>query len=1032
MRKLLLMVLGLFCLSTQLLAQNRTVTGTVADSSGQGLPGVSVRVQGTNIGTTTNQSGAFSLSVPQTTRALEVSSIGYVRQTITIPASGSISVSLRQETGAMNEVVVTGYTRQRRGEYSGAGTKVQAAQINSIPSGSLDQILQGRAPGLLVTVGSGQPGAAARVQIRGQGSISGGSDPLYVIDGVPVEGGVFQSINPNDIESVDVLRDASATALYGNRGGAGVIVVTTKRGRTGQTSVTYSGQSGITQPGKQQFEMMNSAELLQFQEMLGMQSTNSLPGWLYSRKNPANAGATPATLAQYDRTLDSLRGINTNWKDVFLEPGQFQQHDINLSGGSGKTTFFTSFGYYDEEGIGLRSDMRRFSFRSNIDHQTEKFTGSIKAYAGYTKRNFIESENSVTLANPFAAAYLALPYHKLNQESGLGLFHQLTNPSGIAQRGALVGPNAYDRILNTTSSNNQLKANINFQGNYQITKNVNAGGFLGLDFRETITERMVKPYTWAARSAAFPTGPRNVGTDTLARGSFGEGRTSFFSYITRGNVGYRNTFATRHEVDVQTFVEYTRDKDKSFTYTGYGLNEALMGSPAAITPGNTTNALIAAVGGARTERSLFAAIATAKYTLDKKYTVNLSIRRDATSQLPEEFRYNTFYSVGATWNVMRENFAANWKTFNDLRLRASYGTSASADNFVFGNFGYLPTYGAVNYIGGGTVQGLAPTNAGNPDVTWEEIATFNIGVDFGLLKNRITGSLDVYNKRTIDNIISQNLSLTSGFTSQSVNAGIIRNRGVELQLSADVVRTRNFTWTVGGNIAYNQNEVLDLNQVSQFVQGTELVKEGLPLGSHYIVKWGGVDAATGRPLYYDSTGKLTTTFNDVLNSVADFGTYNAPWIGGFSTGFKYKGFSLDAFFTFQQGFSRFNNQDFFQLNHAFAVQGYNLRTEMLTMWQKPGDVTDIQSPIYQRQFVSKDIQDASFIRFRNLNLSYEFGQSVVNSLKVIRGLKIFAQGQNLYTWTKWSGFDPEDDNNIAQYEYPTARTITFGLNVNFK
>lgn len=1019
MRRLLLLMLAVFVLCAQLLAQTRTVTGTILDNNGQPLPGVSIKVVGEKVGTTTDSRGAFTLNVPQKGNRIEVSYVGFTTQFVVIPASGQLAVSLQQsENGTLNEVVVTGYSRQRKAEYSGAGTKVTAEKVNLVPSGSIDQILQGRSPGLLVTVGSGQPGSAARVQIRGAGSITGGSTPLYVIDGVAVEAGVFQSINPNDIESVDVLRDASATALYGNRGGAGVIVVTTKKGRVGKTQLSYSGQAGITQAGEQRFDMMNSAELLQFQEMLGSQVSNGLPGWKYSRNNPANASLPAATLTQYDKVLDSLRAINTDWSEVFQRKGSFHSHDLNLSGGAGKTRFFTSLGYYDEDGIGLRSDMTRYSFRSNVDHQTDKLTLGLNAYGGFTQRNFIEGENAINLGNSFAAAYLALPYQ------------QLYNPDGtVAVGSGQTGANAYDRLVSASNKNNQIKTTLNIMANYQLTKNVNVGAFGGLDYRETAGERQINPGSYFARNQAFPIGP--LTPSDRAGGLFTESSNRYFSYVTRGNAGYRNTFATLHEVDVQAFVELTKNNGRVFTYTGYGINPALLGTPAGITPGTTTNQWIPGVGGSRTENSFFAAFATAKYTFDKKYTLNLSLRRDGTSILPEDNRYNTFYSAGATWNVMKEGFAANWSKVNDLRLRASYGTSANADNFPLGNFGYLATYGPVNYVGAGAEQGTVPTNAGNPVARWEVIKTLNIGLDFGLLRNRLTGNVDVYNKLTDDNLVDQKLSLTSGFASQIVNAATVRNRGVEMVLNGEVIRTKDFTWSLGGNVSYNENEVTDLGQVEEFEQGTEIVKVGKPLGSHYIVKWAGVDAATGQPLYYNKDGKITNVYSDD-DRVADFGTYNAPWIGGFNTSIRYKGLALEAFFTFQQGFSRFNNQDFFQLNHAFATQGFNLKDEMLTMWQKPGDVTNIQSPLYQRQFVSKDIQDASYLRFRNLVLSYNFGEKVVNSLRVLNGARIFAQAQNLYTWTNWTGFDPEDDDNIAQYEYPTPRTFTLGLSLNFK
>ncbi len=1001
-----------------LFAQSKTISGVVIDANGQPLPNVSIKAVGANITVASTNVGSFTLNVPSTVKQLEISSVGYILQRVNIPNNGRLTVTLQISDNTLNEVVVTGISRQKKTEYSGAGTKISSDKIQFTPIGSIDNILQGRSPGLLVTSGSGQPGSAARTQIRGQSSITGGSSPLYVMDGVPIEAGIFQSINANDIESIDVLRDASATALYGNRGGSGVIVITTKKGHAGKTVFSYGGQAGITQPGKQKFEMMNSAEILQFQEILGGQLSNNLPGWLYSRKNPANASLPAATLAQFDKKLDSLRAINTDWSDVFQRQGSFQSHDINLSGGAGKTRFYTSLGLYKEDGIADRSDMTRYSFRSNVDHQTDKLTVSLNASAGFTQRDFIEAENAINLGNPFAAAYLALPYQKLYNNDGT-----------VATSSTNTGANAYDRIVSGVYKNNQLKTNLNLSANYQVTTHINAGASLGLDFRETLTERQIKPGSFFALNQPFPIGPMSAGQP--AGGLFSEGTNRIFNYVTRGNIGYRNIFQQQHSIDVQVYVEYTRNNERAFSYTGYGINPSLVGTPVGITPGSTSNSLIPGIGGGRTTSSFFAVFGTAKYTYQDKYTVNLSLRGDQTSILPINNRNNIFYSGGITWNVLKEHFAANWKAVNDLRFRASYGTSASADNFPLGDFGYLATYGVVNYIGAGSTQGTVPRTAGNPDARWEKIQSLNIGLDFTMLQSRLSGTVDVYKKITNDNLVNQNLSFTSGFASQVINAAKIRNRGVEVMLKYDVVRTQDFTWNVGGNVSYNENRVIDLGQVNEFEQGTEIVRVGLPLGSHYQVKWAGVDAATGAALYYTKDGKITSKFSD-NDKVAEFGTYDAPWVGGFNTGVQYKGLSLEAFFSYQKGFNRINNQDFFQLNPAFALQGFNVRKELLTIWQKPGDVTNIQSALYQRQFVSKDVHDASFVRFRNLSISYTPGNKLVSHLGIISKVRIFLQGENLYTWTNWTGFDPEDNNNVAQYEYPTARIFTAGINVSFK
>jgi TonB-linked SusC/RagA family outer membrane protein len=1017
MRKLFLVVVCQVLLFAGAMAQERTISGRVTDEAGAPVANASVMIKGTKTGTFTRPDGTYSLKVPNSVKELEITSIGFDAQSIAVTeANTAYSVSLKNQASTLDALVVTGYTKVKKSQYAGSATKISRDKINFVPAASFDQILQGKAPGLLVTGGSGQPGSAARVQIRGASSITGGNAPLYIVDGMPVEAGVFQSLNPNDFESVDVLKDAVSTAQYGNRGSNGVIVVTTKKGRAGKTNISYSGQYGITQPGTQKFDMMNSSELLSFQEMLGQKVNNNLPGWLYSRNNPANASLPPATLTRYDFILDSLRAINTDWNDVFQRDGKFQSHDVNLSGGTGNTRYFISTGYYDEDGIGLRSDLTRYTVRTNLDSKTDKLTVSFGASGGYTKRSFIESENGIALANPFAATYLALPYHKLFRDS-----------DGKPDVGSgKVGPNAYDRVFTTTSLSDQVKILSTLNLNYDITNNIYIGGFGGLDFRNTVSERSVYPNTFASNNAGFPTGPPSG--STVGGGSYNNGYTSFLQYIFRANGGYKRVFNKVHDMDVQLISEYTREKQKGFGFTGYGINPKLLNTPVGITPGTTGNALIPAVSGSKTGRALYSAMFLGRYTYDGKYTLNASVRRDYSSQLPDGNRGMTFYAAGVTWNVLRENFAENWRWANELRLRVSYGKSANADGFSFGNFGYLATYGGGTYAG---QQTIVPSNAGNPDVDWEKIKTLNIGVDFGVLKNRIFGSLDVYDKTLTDGIITQTLPAESGFGSQSVNAAKVQNRGVELAITGEIIRNKNITWSVGGNLAYNDNEIKSLGQVNEFEQGTEIVRVGLPIGSHYMVKWGGVDAATGSPLYYKKDGTLTNVYS-ANDNVADFGTYNAPWIGGFNTSVKLYNFIVDALFTFQDGFSRFNNQDFFQLNHAFALQGFNLRQEMLTMWQKPGQVTNIQSPVYQRQFSSKDIQDASFTRFRTLTVAYNFSEKLLAKTKVVSAAKIYFQAQNLYTWTNWVGFDPEDNNNIAAYEYPTPRTFTAGINITFK
>jgi len=1007
MRKMLLLATCTLLLCVHVLAQTRTVSGKVSDPDGVPVANASVLVKGSSTGTTTDLDGTFSLTVPSSAKTLVISAVNMETVEVSIENRNVVAVTMRLSNRDLQEVVVTGYNTVKKSEYVGAATKVDKKAIELVPIGSFDQILQGRAPGLRVSAGSGQPGSAAAVQIRGPKSIGGGSTPLYVIDGVPVEAAVFQSYNPNDFESVDVIKDAAAAGLYGSRGASGVIVVTTKRGKAGKLTLSYRPQLGISQPGTQKFEMMNTEELFQFHEMLGKLVNYNLPGWAYSKNNPAYAGLTPEQQARYDAILDSMRNINTDWADIFQRSGSFSSHDLSLSGGSDKTRFYASVGYFKEDGIGLRTDLERYTFRFNLDHSSDRVTFQLSNTVGYSKRNFTESENAVALANPFAAAYLGAPYHKLYNDDGT-----------VAVGGGRVGPNAFARLQSSIRDNHQVKATSSAMVRYDITSNVYAGGNAGFDFRETINSFWLDPKSYAAQTSQFPGD----------RGSYSDGLTRYFQGNARGYIGYRNTFGV-HKLDVSLNAEYVFSKSRSFNYTGYNLSNKLVNTPAAIGPGTVDNGYIPVVGGGKSQNNLVSFFGLAKYSYDDRYIVDLTVRRDGTSILPAENRFQSFFAVGAVWNVLAEQFAASWGTLSTLRVRASYGNSANRENFPFGDFGYYSLYGNGSYAG---FQTIIPTSPGNPQGEWEYTDKLNVGFEVGLWRDRVTAEVNLYNEITRNLFVEQTNPVENGFpfSQLDVNAGKMRNRGIEVNVNADIIRSADLAWSVNGNFSYNQNEITDLGQVSEYPAGTAIIRKGLPLGSHYAVKWAGVDPATGKPLYYTKDGKLTDVFSDA-NSVAEFGTYFAPYTGGFGTTLSYKGIELSAFFNFQYKFSRFNNQDFFQLNHAFAAQGYNVRKEMLTMWTKPGDITNIQSPLYQREFSSKDIQDASYLRFRNLMLSYTLPQTVTSKLKVVKKLRFYGQAQNLYTWTNWTGFDPEDNNNIAQYEYPLPRIFTVGVDVDF-
>ncbi len=1012
MRKIVCLLTAIIGLALTSWAQpSVTLSGKVTDSKdGTGISGVSITAKGGKVGVKTDVSGAYSITVPSGKTVLIFSYIGYQTEERAIGKMLNLDVALKNSSNDLSEVVVTGYGNRKKSEFAGAVSKVPSKQIEQVPVASFEQILQGRAPGLYIASGSGQPGTAARVNIRGVGSISGGSDPLYVLDGIPIEGGVFRSLNPNDFESVDVLKDAAGAGLYGSRGANGVIVITSKKGKTnGKTVFQYRGQGGVSDaPNQSNLELMNTAQRLEYEEkflgpaLLSPTALSGYPGWDYSLNNPRYQTLSATQRAAEALLLDSVKAINTNWPDLFFRRGTFKQHELNASGGTQNLSFYTSLSVYQQEGTVIRSNLDRYTFRANLDYKTEKLTVSVRSAAGWSSQSNIESEGGVFLANPIAAAYLELPYRRLSAPGST------LNDVG----GGRTGPNAYDRLFTTTSVQNQFKGTLGITAVYKIGAGFGLRSTNGIDWRTNNGSRFVDPNSFVGRGAA----PNN-------QGSYSENNLENLQLISTSGITYSKTFGTKHSVNAQAMMEVIRNRFRSNSGVGYGLNTRLPNTPAAITQGTATNNFIGNFSGGKTLNGIFSTFAIADYTYDKRFSVTASLRRDAPSQVPAQNRENIFWTVGGTWNVIAEKFMEKQNFLSDLRVRASYGEAGNINGFG-SDFGYLSTYGAGGYAG---IPGVVPTSPGNPEYKLESQVISNIGVDFAFLRNRIRGTVEVYKKTSQNLFANQNISRQTGFTGYSVNAGELYNKGVEFSLTGDVFAKNDVLVTIGVNGAFNQNKVTSLGALTEIPQGTSIIRVGLPLGSHFQVGWVGVDPANGNPIYQDVNGNPTSSFS-AANNRADFGTFLPKFTGGANLDVQYKGFDLGILLSTAQGVQRFNNEKFFYETTNSNFQ-FNKRVEMLTQtWTKANDVTNYQRIGTQRQFTSKDIQDASFVRFRNLQVGYTFN---TKNSKLIRGFRFWGQAQNLFTWTKWQGFDPEESNNIASYEFPNPRTYTFGLDINF-
>ena len=976
-------------------AQEKTISGTVTDDKGA-LPGVNVTVKGANKSTQTNFDGKYAIQA-KSGEVLVFTFLGMKTVTLTVGTSSVMNAKMQEEITTFNEVIVTNsYNKgEKRTKVTGSVTTVKAKLIETRALASFDQILQGQAAGVTVQSGSGQPGSAAKVRIRGTSSINGNSDPLYILDGVPITGRDFASLNANDFENISVLKDAAATSIYGSRASSGVIVITSKKGRfDSDTQFTYRSQIGFSEVGKTKFEMLNSEQLLNFQRLVG-------------NGRGATGGLNQSPLT--DAEIAALSQTNTNWRDVFFRTGVTNTQEISMRGGNEKTRFFNSLGYFDQEGIAERSNLKRFTLRSNVETKTsETSTVGVNLSLNYSKQNLLDSENAIALQNPFAAAYLGSPYDALYNSNGL-----------FDVGPGKVGANAYENLTINQRYNNQVKVVASLFAEKQIVKNLTARIDFGGDFSNDLLIRATDPNTESGRNV-----------DPGEQGRYKESNANYGKFNTTTKLVYNNTFSDKHNFEAAVYFEYFKEHYRISTFEGYGINPALVGYTSGITPGSVENELIAELynpdvpsENTTFENGLMSYFGVLKYGYDDRFNIDLSLRRDASNKFTDNNKWATFAAVGANWNIMNEKFMIENKFFQGLILRASIGSTGNQSGI--GAFQKEATWTSGQY--GGNPSLILNSNP-NPQLQWEEGLKRNIGFDFEILNSRLVGTLEYYNNVTSKLFIEQTLPLESGLGSLDVNAGTMSNKGIDLSIEGFLIKKNDLSLSLYANLNYNKNRIEDLGQVNEYPLGTSIVREGLAFGSHYAVKWAGVNPANGQPLYYDLNGNITNIYSDD-DSQATFGTYEPIYSGGFGSRFNYKGFEVSTLFTFAAEYFRYNNQTFFQENPNFAQ--YNVTSNMLTMWQNPGDITEIQSFKYNREFSSKDIEDASFLRLRNITVAYNLPKRFIDKMKGIQGIRLYGQAENFATWTRFTGFDPEDDNNIASYEYPTPKIVTFGVDVKF-
>lgn len=983
MKKLLLLLT--LSISFMLCYAQRSITGVVTDGqSGSPLQGVNVSINGAGGGTSTDAAGRYSIDAPANS-VLSFSRVGYSSQSVNAGNNTQVNVTMLIAQQNLQEVVVsTGYTSQTRRQATSSIAKVAGDDVKSQPIGSFEQLLQGKAPGILIQSQSGQPGSAATVTIRGKGSVLGTTEPLYILDGVQITAADFQSINPSDIETYNVLKDAMGTAQYGSRGANGVIVITTKRGANQKTKVNYDVQFGSSELPKNKLQLMSSADKINYE---------------YNYDRPLY-GTNP--FGWSDDQADSLSNVKGDLKDVLFRKGQTIQHQLSVSGGNDKTKFFASGSLFDQQGIVISTGLKRMTGRVNLDHTMGNFKLGLNGFAG-SSRFTNTNENDQFIGSPLNAIRWTNPYVTAFLPDGS------YNDFDFDLQGQ---PNPVKELLGSPAKNQQLKmiGSVSLEYRFPGLRGLVARSNWGLD------------YTQDDNSQYFDRNTYQGSQQTGAQGSFGETTTKRNRQTITNSLGYSRSSGD-HAYGLTLFHEYIKSKFNGFGYTGFGLVGPFKNG-AGITPGTSSNGFIPVVQSTANENAILSFFAIGDYAFKKKYFLNGTIRRDGSSRLAEGNKWTTFGAVGAGWLVSAENFMSNSKVISDLKLKASYGSSANQG--VGDSYEALEQFGPAFYNG---VGGLILTNLKKGELTWEVRRSLNVGADFGLFKNRITGSVEFYDSKTNGLYLNRQLSGTNGVYAVLTNLGRMQNQGIELALNLAVVQTKNISWNVGGNFTYNKNKILQLDGTDEIVDGFSINKVGQSANSIYLVRYAGVDAATGEALYYKKDGKTTTNQYDPNDKVI-VGKFDPPYFGGLTTSFRFKAIEASVLFTYSFGNKIFNIDRINVENPGYWYSG--LSKVMLNEWRNPGDVTDIPSSFNDFQpNTTRFLEDGKYLRLRNVTLSYNIPATALSKLR-ISSARFFVQGQNLFVWSKFQGYDPEiASGTLTGAQYPALKAVTVGLNLGF-
>ena len=977
---------------------NSTLKGKVIDAvTRQGIPGVNVSIIGTTHAVQTDKAGTFSFVTGQKfPYTLTISYIGY--QTKQFVASGSpVEIELKESTNQLNDVVVVAYGSQERRNVIGSVAKVSIEDVKNIPGGSFESQLQGKVAGVQITNNTGVPGETVNIRLRGANSINGNNNPLYVIDGVFISNSSLQTfdtgghstspiadINPNDIESISVLKDAEATVLYGVRGANGVIIITTKRGKFGQKpKLDVNITNGFAEAAK----LWDLATGPEHAQLVNENYLNT--GGVFATRpfRPVSEGGRG--LPEEQQTYDRLNQV--------FRTAKLQSYDVSLTGGTNGNKYYISAGFNEQESILAPISFNRASFKANFDQKvTDKITVGISNTLGRTFRN--EGRAGDGPAGGLLQAALHTP----------------TYLSPYNDQGVLVGRAGFDNVQllleNYDIHSTSLRYIGNLYGEAEIIPGLRFRSSFGLDYTNYPESEYWNTFLITGSPAGLATS--SVGQ----RSSLLNEQTLSYSF----KVNEKHTFGILVGNTIQSDISSTT----SSRGTGFANNSYKQVSSAAVTTGSES----------WSRRNLASFFSKVDYNFNGKYLLDFSLRADATSAFGSDKQWGYFPGVGAAWQVKEENFLKNVDFITDLKIRSSYGLTGSQNGA--GDFASLGLWsGGSSYLG---TPGTAPQQIANKDLGWEQTTQFNVGFDLAILKGRISVAFDYYRKYTSDGIISSPLAATTGFSSYTKNEIEISNRGYDLNINSTNIKSTDFTWTSNFNISGNKNTIEKLASPVKFGSRDLIWNiQGSPLYSFYLYKELGVDPQTGNVNYddYNGDGKITAADRQIYGSVWP------KYFGGFNNSFNYKGVDLGVFLSYSYGNEVYNHNRFFGEGGGARDAARIIFASNVDRWQKPGDITNTPRPDginnnNYRDDGSRWLEDGSFIRLRALTLGYTLPKSFTQKVKLDK-VRLSVTGSNLFLITNYTGLDPESSSSSSHNAQgidlgtpPSPRTFQFGINVS--